>query len=296
MPNIQVRNLWKEYGDQIVLERINMDVAPNSFVSLVGPSGCGKSTFLRMLLSQERPSRGEILIDGEKLPEEPQPDRGVVFQQYSVFPHLTAVQNVALGLELEKAPWTGRLFGAARRNALAEAETLLEGVGLKEARDKYPSQLSGGMQQRLAIAQALAKKPRILLLDEPFGALDPGIRSDIHDLMLSIWWDTKMTVFMVSHDLREAFYLGTRVIAFDRERAGNEEEKMRYGARITFDVPLSPSAPIKERIKETRGDALMPELKEELSASENAIENQTVRDDPEQESLTRRDDPTLNGE
>ena len=120
-----------------------------------------------------------------------------------------------------------KLFGAANRRALDEAGHFLEAVGLDHARDKYPSALSGGMQQRLAIAQALIKKPRVLLLDEPFGALDPGIRSDIHELMLHLWQETKMTVFLVTHDLREAFHLGTRVIAFDRIR-DREEERGSY--------------------------------------------------------------------
>ncbi len=279
MTSIRVRNLSKEYGDLVVLNDINFEVTEHAFVSLVGPSGCGKSTFLRMLLSQEKPTKGTILIDDEPLPDEPQPDRGVVFQRYSVFPHLTAVENVALGLELAKARWTGRLFGAARRAVFEESEHLLENVGLKEHRDKYPKQLSGGMQQRLAVAQALAKKPRILLLDEPFGALDPGIRSDIHDLMLNLWWETKMTVFMVSHDLREAFYLGTRVIAFDKppedepqhkhaRREYNERkahELKNQGARITFDVQLDPADPIKEKIRQTEGLALIPELEEDIA-------------------------------
>jgi NitT/TauT family transport system ATP-binding protein len=248
MTAVSIRNVWKEYDGQVVLETISFEVAPHSFVSLVGPSGCGKSTFLRMLLSQETPTRGEILVEGAPLASEPMPDRGVVFQKYSVYPHLTALENVALGLELERSPLLGRLFGARRRAVLEEAAAGLEAVGLAQARDKSPSQLSGGMQQRLAIAQALIKKPRILLLDEPFGALDPGIRADIHDLMLDLWWNTKMTVFMVSHDLREAFYLGTRVIAFDRTRT-RPEEQAAYGATITFDIPLDPADPIKERIR-----------------------------------------------
>eukprot|EP00439_Symbiodinium_sp_Y106_P088374 s1_g910.t1 len=234
-----------EYGDQIVLERVSFDVAPHSFISLVGPSGCGKSTFLRLLLSQEQATRGEILIDGEEIPTNPEPDRGVVFQKYSVFPHLTALQNVMLGLEFERGGISGRLHGRKRRKARDEAMGFLEGVGLADSANKFPSALSGGMQQRLAIAQALIKKPRILLLDEPFGALDPGIRSEVHDLMLRLWWETKMTVFMVTHDLREAFYLGTRVIAFDRVRK-REEEMERYGASIAFDTPSDPAPFVQE--------------------------------------------------
>lgn len=256
MTTVHINNVWKEYGDQIVLENINLTFQPHAFVALVGPSGCGKSTFLRMLLSQENPSHGTITMDDAELSSEPQPDRGVVFQKYSVYPHLTAQQNVALGLELERAPLFGKLFGGAKKQAMEEAREALISVGLDAAREKYPSQMSGGMQQRLAIAQALVKKPRILLLDEPFGALDPGIRKDIHDLMLNIWWETKMTVVMVSHDLREAFYLANRVIAFERPR-DREEEKERFGATVTFDMDIDPADPIKERIKESEGRELL---------------------------------------
>ena len=242
MTQVSVRNLWMEYDGQIVLEKVNFEVDAHSFVSIVGPSGCGKSTLLRLLLSQERPSRGEILVDGEPLPLNPDPDRGVVFQKYSVFPHLTALENVMIGLEFEQGGVFGRLYGKAKRRAKENAMHHLEGVGLADSAHKYPAALSGGMQQRLAIAQALIKKPRILLLDEPFGALDPGIRSEVHDLMLRLWWETKMTIFMVTHDLKEAFYLGTRVIALDRTR-NREEERERYGASIIFDTPSEP-API----------------------------------------------------
>ena len=245
MSRVTINNVWKEYGDQIVIERVNLDVEPHSFVSIVGPSGCGKSTFLRMLLSQEKPSRGEILIDGMPLADEPSSERGVVFQRYSVFPHLTVAENVALGDEFEKSPWLGKLFGAQKKHALEEARHFLEAVGLEDASDKYPSALSGGMQQRLAIAQALIKKPRILLLDEPFGALDPGIRADMHELMRDLWQQHQMTVFLVTHDLREAFLLGTRLITFDRLRHGPQESKV-YGATITYDVPLHSSDSLKE--------------------------------------------------
>lgn len=249
MTRVVVENLWKVYGDQTVLENINFEVAPGSFISLVGPSGCGKSTFLRMMLGDEAPTRGRILIDGEVLEDEPSPDRGVVFQKYSVFPHLTALQNVMLGLELAQSPVLGRLFGRKRRSARVAAIEMLQSVGLSHAVNKYPAELSGGMQQRLAIAQALIKKPKILLLDEPFGALDPGIRAEVHEIMLRLWREEKMTIFMVTHDLSEAFKLGTRVIAFDRVRTRPEEMKA-YGATITFDLKvdgksISPQAPAK---------------------------------------------------
>ncbi len=239
MTGIVVDDVWKEYGDQIVLERVCLAIAPRAFVALVGPSGCGKSTFLRMLLGDERPSRGRILVDGVPLAEEPGPDRGIVFQRYSVFPHLTVLGNVLLPRELERAPATARLFGAARRRAEEEARDLLAEVGLAGSEDKYPAALSGGMQQRLALAQAVIRRPKILLLDEPFGALDPGIRADIHALTRRLWHEGDLTVVMVTHDLREAFSLATRVVAFERRR-DRPEERERYGATVTRDLEVWP--------------------------------------------------------
>ncbi|MBX8511179.1 ABC transporter ATP-binding protein [Pseudomonas cichorii] len=238
MSFISVRNVWQQYDDQVVLEGLNLEVAEGEFCTLVGASGCGKSTFLRLLLGQEIPSRGVITLDGKALASEPDPSRGVVFQRYSVFPHLSVLDNVALGLELPKARWIGRLFGQAKRDAREQAAVLLHKVGLGHALDKYPTQLSGGMQQRLAIAQALIMKPRVLLLDEPFGALDPGIRKDMHNLLLELWQETKLTVFMVTHDLSEGFNLGTRLMVFDKVRH-DPHAPGAYGARITYDIPLN---------------------------------------------------------
>jgi len=239
MSEIVVDRVWQEYGDQIVLEDVSLTVASRAFVALVGPSGCGKSTFLRLILGQERPTRGTIFLDGKPLPAEPGADRGVVFQRYSVFPHLTVLANVLLGKEMQGARLSARLFGSKRRAALDEARRLIAEVGLVGSEDKYPSQLSGGMQQRLALAQALIMKPKVLLLDEPFGALDPGIRSEIHVLMMRLWNETQMTIVMVTHDMREAFTLATRVVAFERPR-DRPEEKLRYGATITKDISIWP--------------------------------------------------------
>ncbi|MBR0893790.1 ABC transporter ATP-binding protein [Bradyrhizobium tropiciagri] len=239
MSAIRFDDVWKEYGDHIVLERITMEVEPRAFIALVGPSGCGKTTLLRMLLGEEQPSRGQILVDGKPLPAEPDADRGVVFQRYSVFPHLTVLQNVMLGRELRDAKFTARLFGAARRVAMDDAMKLLAEVGLAGQESKYPSALSGGMQQRLALAQAIMREPKILLLDEPFGALDPGIRADIHVLMKRLWNETHLTVVMVTHDLSEAFGLATRVIALERSR-NRPEERDRYGATVSRDLEIFP--------------------------------------------------------
>ncbi len=237
MSRVQLRNVWKEYGEHVVLERLNLRVEAGEFCTIVGASGCGKTTFLRMLLGEDGPTRGAILLDGEPLPAEPGPDRGIVFQRYSVFPHLTVLGNVLLGLELRGAPLTGRLFGGARRRARDQAREMLAAVGLEQALDKYPAQLSGGMQQRLALAQSLVMQPRILLLDEPFGALDPGIRSDMHRLVLDLWARHGLTVFMITHDLKEGFYLGTRLLVFDKVRH-DPQAPHAYGATITYDLPV----------------------------------------------------------
>jgi len=237
MTTLSIRHLWKEYGEQVVLENVNLEIKDNEFVTLVGASGCGKTTFLRMLLGEERPTRGTFLIDGAPLPDEPGPDRGIVFQRYSVFPHLTVRENVLLGFEFEGAKLLGRLFGPKRRAALDQCDAMLQTVGLYEARDKYPAMLSGGMQQRLSIAQSVIRNPKILLLDEPFAALDPGLSADMHRLILRLWEDHKMNIFMVTHDLKEGFELGTRLLVFDKVRL-DPQAPNAYGATITYDIPL----------------------------------------------------------
>lgn len=237
-PMIEAKNLWKQYGDNVVLERMNVRVNAGEFITMVGTSGCGKSTFLKMLLGMESPSSGELLLDGKPIPNEPDQSRGIVFQQYSVFPHLTVLQNVVLAREFEQSRWLGKLFGSAKRRVEDEAKALIDTVGLTPALQRYPHELSGGMKQRLAIAQALIRRPRILLLDEPFGALDPGIRADMHQLVLKLWQEHQLTVFMVTHDLSEGFYLGTRLWVFDKLRRDNQAPTA-YGANITYDLPIT---------------------------------------------------------
>jgi len=238
MTALSFRNVWVEYGEAVILERMSLDVQQGAFVSIVGPSGAGKSTFLRLALGQEAPTRGDILLDGAPLRAEPGPDRGVVFQRYSVFPHMNVLKNVMFGLEC----------GGRRRNARTEAGEMLERVGLGHNLDAYPSALSGGMQQRLAIAQALVARPRILLLDEPFGALDPGVRLDMHDLITELWREHGLTIMMVTHDIREAFKLGTRVVAIDKRRR-DPQAPHRYGSTAVYDFPLDkPDQPIPEAI------------------------------------------------
>ena len=232
MSFVSVSNVFQSYDNRPILQRVNVEVAESEFISIVGASGCGKSTFLRMLLAQERPERGEIRIAGAEPAREPGLDRGVVFQKYSVFPHMTVRDNVIAG-ECLRAHW-GRFFGAEAKAARDRADETLARIGLDHVADNYPATLSGGMQQRLAIGQALAAKPRVLLLDEPFGALDPGTRLAMHDFLQDLRAETGMTVFMVTHDLEEAFKLGDRVLVFDKPR-WDPTDPSRYGATITYD-------------------------------------------------------------
>ena len=234
MTTIRIENVWKEYGDSVVLERVNLALEDHEFLVIIGPSGVGKTTLLRMLLGQEMPTRGHIFIDDQPIAQEPTADRGVVFQRYSVFPHRTVLGNVMMGPQWAASPLLGRLFGARRRDLRERAMALLERVGLAASADKYPAQLSGGMQQRLAIAQALIMRPKVLLLDEPFGALDPGTRRSMHELVRELWDENQMTIVMVTHDLPEAFLLGTRVIAIDRVR-NDPQAPERFGATIASD-------------------------------------------------------------
>ncbi|MEQ9039725.1 MAG: ATP-binding cassette domain-containing protein [Silicimonas sp.] len=232
MSFVTAENIFQSYGKRPILERVNVSVGEGEFISIVGASGCGKSTFLRLLLAQELPTKGEIRVAGAPPAQEPGLDRGVVFQRYSVFPHMTVRENIVAG-ECFRTRW-GRFAGSARREARDRADETLARIGLDHVADQYPATLSGGMQQRLAIGQALTAKPRILLLDEPFGALDPGTRLSMHDFLSELRAETGMTVFMVTHDLEEGFKLGDRVLVFDKPR-WDPTDPNAYGATVTYD-------------------------------------------------------------
>jgi NitT/TauT family transport system ATP-binding protein len=184
------------------LEPTNLAVADNDFVTILGPSGCGKSTLLRLVAGLDRPTTGRVVLNGTPVTE-PGPDRGMVFQSYTLFPWLTVADNIAFGLREKGVP--------AARRAEVVGEWLGR-IGLAGFEHHYPKQLSGGMQQRTAIARALANDPEILLLDEPFGALDTQTRALMQELLLGIWERDRKTVLFVTHDIEEAIFLASRVV------------------------------------------------------------------------------------
>jgi ABC-type nitrate/sulfonate/bicarbonate transport system ATPase subunit len=183
------------------LEPTDLSVGDADFVTILGPSGCGKSTLLRIVAGLETPTSGRVLLDGKPV-EGPGPERGMVFQSYTLFPWLTVADNIAFGLREKGMP-------AAERRAVVD-EWIAQ-VDLKGFENHYPKMLSGGMQQRTAIARALANEPKILLLDEPFGALDNQTRALMQELLLSVWEKHKKTVLFVTHDIEEAIFMANRV-------------------------------------------------------------------------------------
>ena len=235
MAVLEFRNVSKGFGTGTdrseVLKNIDLSVEDGEFVVLLGFSGTGKTTLINLMAGLTMPSEGEVVFKGKPITG-PGPERGVVFQRYSVFPHMTVRENILAG-EGFATGW-GKLFGAKRKAANERADQMLARIGLNHVADQYPASLSGGMQQRLAIGQALTAKPRVLLLDEPFGALDPGTRLQMHDFLMELKAETGMTVFMVSHDLEEAFKLGDRVLVFDKPRWDPVDPGL-YGATITYD-------------------------------------------------------------
>jgi NitT/TauT family transport system ATP-binding protein len=181
---------------------VSLDIAPGEFVCLLGPSGCGKSTLLGALAGHLQPSAGSIRIDGAAV-EGPDPSRGLVFQQHTLFPWQRVIDNVAFGLKMQGVP---------RAERQQQAKALLDSVGLAGFEDRYPSQLSGGMQQRVEIARVLINHPRVLLMDEPFGALDALTRVKMQQLLLQVWERIRTTVVFVTHDIDEALFLADRIV------------------------------------------------------------------------------------
>lgn len=203
---LEVESLYKEFvtpqGKVTALKDVNFKTHKREFVCVIGPSGCGKSTLIRILAGLENKSSGRVLLDGNEV-SGPGRDRGMVFQGYTLFPWLTVKKNVMFGLERA---------GAAKSTAESEAMQWIDLVGLSKFSEHYPHQLSGGMKQRVAIARALANQPRILLMDEPFGALDAQTRAKMQAYLMEIWKNIDITVLFITHDLDEAVFLADRIL------------------------------------------------------------------------------------
>jgi nitrate/nitrite transport system ATP-binding protein len=192
----------------VALQDISLSIEKNTFVSIIGPSGCGKSTLLNLLAGLDRPSVGQILVNGERV-RGPGPDRGIIFQNYALMPWLTALGNVEYAVETACS-------GLSRGQAKERAREYLAMVGLDRAMHRFPKQLSGGMKQRVAIARALSISPSILLMDEPFGALDALTRSYLQEEVLRIWEDRRVTVVLITHSIEEALLLSDQIVLMSR--------------------------------------------------------------------------------
>ena len=232
-PIIEVSGLGKRFsraGKEVVaLQGFDLQVAEGEFIAIVGPSGCGKSTFLHMLGGFEPITEGQLLFNGKPVTA-PGPDRGVVFQEFALYPWRTVAENITWGLEVQ---------GKSRAERRAVADRLLAKVGLTHFRDHYPAELSGGMKQRVAIARTLAFDPRMLLMDEPFGALDAQNRELMQEELQTLWYETRKTVIFITHDIEEAVYLADRVIVFTA-RPG------RTKADVSIDLARPRSIEIKK--------------------------------------------------
>lgn len=209
LPVIAARQVYKQFGGGVVtaLSNISLDLRENEFTAFVGPSGCGKTTMLRIIAGLEHPTRGRVTMDGVDITR-PGPERGMLFQAYTSFPWLTARKNVEYGM---------RLMGVPKEEREKRAMEFLKLVRLDKVADKYPGSFSGGMKQRVALARTLAQNPRVLLMDEPFGALDAQVRWEMQELMIELIERERKTVVAVTHDIEEAIYLADRIVFFSAQ-------------------------------------------------------------------------------
>ncbi|MBK5481519.1 ABC transporter ATP-binding protein [Peribacillus sp. TH16] len=251
-----------------VLDEINIEVEKGSFVSIVGPSGCGKSTLLYLIAGLDKADKGEIRVAGKKVMK-PGPERVVVFQEAGLFPWLTVLENVTYGLKLKKMP---------KEEAKSKALDILKMVHLSRYVDSYPHQLSGGMKQRVAIARALVMEPDILLMDEPFSALDEQTRMVLHKELLEIWRKTKVTIFFVTHNIREAVQLSERIIVF-ATRPGKIKETISVPSMKDGVMPDSVTLNTEQRVLSILQEEIEKVLKEEMGNDYSFKTNHIHRDD-----------------
>ncbi len=249
---LEVRDVSHWYGSFRVLNKINLRITAGQIVALVGPSGCGKSTLLKAILGTHPPREGTILVGGEEV-RGPNRNVGIVYQHYSLFDFLTAEKNVAFGLKLDQTSTPFRWFAypqwrRLRATHLAQAQAFLEKVRVQEACGKYPHELSGGMQQRVAIAQSLILRPKLVLLDEPFGALDEATRESLQMMLLEFYQENlralrdgrspEYTIVIVTHELNEAIYVANRIVGLSRFHDAGDQ-----GAMIVYDRPCPTFSP-----------------------------------------------------
>jgi ABC-type nitrate/sulfonate/bicarbonate transport system ATPase subunit len=260
MSRLSIRNVGKIFPSSRrgvppteALKPVSLEIGDNDFITVLGPSGCGKSTLLRLVAGLETPTSGEILLDGAPI-SGPGADRGVVFQSYTLFPWLTVRENICFGLREKNMP-------AAQQREISDR--FVAQVGLRGFEDHYPKQLSGGMQQRVAIARALANDPKILLLDEPFGALDNQTRVLMQELLLGIWEQAQKTVMFITHDIDEAIFMASRVVVMSA-RPG------RIKAELPVDFPHPRSYTVKTSPEFM---ALKARLTEEIRAEAMAADH-----------------------
>jgi ABC-type nitrate/sulfonate/bicarbonate transport system ATPase subunit len=254
-PFLTVRGVERRFDKTLALQATDLDVAENDFITILGPSGCGKSTLLRIVAGLDRQTAGEVLLEGQRI-DGPGADRGVVFQSYTLFPWLTVRDNVCFGL-VER--------GLPRAQQLEIAGAFLAKVGLSGFENHYPKQLSGGMQQRVAIARALANGPRMLLMDEPFGALDHQTRELMQELLLGIWEAEKKTVLFVTHDIDEAVFMGSRVMVMSA-RPG----RIKLDRKVEIPYPRHYSVKTTPAFSELKAE-LTEQVRVEVRAAQAAM-------------------------
>ncbi len=261
-PLLHLEDIYKQYGSKVVLDDIDLRVNRGEFCVVVGPSGCGKSTMLRLILGQEQQTKGTLNFMDKPIGP-PDTDRGIVYQRYSLYPHLTVLDNIILGKKLQSD------YSKNKDIIIQEAHEFLERARLKGHANKYPHELSGGMQQRVAIIQALIMRPKILLMDEPFGALDPETREEMQLFILEMWEQNNMTIFFVTHDLEEAVFLGTRLIVLSQYYTDGRGKSATRGARIVADHQLKQkalsthvkhSSEFKQLLTDIRNEGFNPDI------------------------------------